>query len=400
MELLFILKTCKRYFLLSIIISAVIAGIAGFYWKNYVPADYKTTIFLSIVTKVDDKRINDRFDPLSYVESADRFAEGMLGWFRNPDFFKQIQIVVPEASELRLDRIYQIKKQEKQNLNISFQVASQNIAEKLQKATIQYLRTQVQNINTQSNTTFDIINDTVTITPVKYNTYLVAGLTGASIFLLLIILFLLLEVVRGIVSIKEQAEEIFGKEAFDELSSSNRSVAFIGNILQKDAHPIFIGFLGLSTKSAQNYFKQLMMYGATYLHMPLVMIDASLSTRSLGKVFGLSEHMKKMKGLTDMNEQKTTTDKLLLPLEKEYPQLKYLGAGNGKTPLYHDLLQALPENEKPVFFCELPEDAHIMQVPSISAILFIKLGSTKLHDLKRIKHLLGDASSFEFVIVE
>lgn len=399
MEFLFLLNTTKRYFLVSFLISTLIALGAGWYWNTKVQPDYKATLFLSVVTKVDDKRVNDRFDPLSYVESADRFAEGMLGWFRNPDFFKKIQTAVPDAQSLRLDKIYQIRKQEKQNLNITFQVASFELAEKLQKATMDYLRTQVQNINTQSNTTFDIINDTVTITAVKYNVLLVAGVVGASVLLLLILFFLLLEIVRGIVSVKEQVEEIFGKEAIDIISSPKANLVYIAQHIQSVRHPSAIGFVGFSYKKSTQIFKLLVQKFAELTNNSVTLVDCALQSRNLGKIFGLSEHMKKMKGLTDLDEEQFVGSRMLLPLSKELSHIRFLAAGTGTIPQYDILFSHLGE-EKVMFFAHFPEAAHVLQLAQSHFVLFIKLGKAKIQDLKRIKHLLGDASFIEFVIVE
>ncbi|MFN7160229.1 MAG: hypothetical protein ACK4NC_01305 [Candidatus Gracilibacteria bacterium] len=396
MEILYFFQACKRHLKVILLISLLAAAITGIYWSKFVAPDFKSTIFFSTVTKVDNARTTERYDPFSYAQSADSFAEGMLGWFRNPNFFVYMKEHVPAAANLRLDRMYQIRKQEKQNLNITFQVETRALAEDLQEATMKYLREQIANINTQSNTTYDIINETFNITEVKYNTLLVTSVVFFSLFLLLTLFFLLWEIFRGIASVREQVEEILGTTALDTVHGTKADLGFIANYVAKQGSHVAIGGVG---KSYPVYFKKISEYIANTLGKETIVVDVDLKNRTLAKSFGLSEHMKKMKGITDFDEKTADISKVSLPIKKESSLLKFIGAGTGNIPHYAFLEKNLPENAKILLHMELPKDTHIFQMKDLSLVLFVQLGVTKLLDLKRIKKLIGD-TPVGVVIVE
>lgn len=396
MEILYFFQACKRHLKVILLISIIAALAVGVYWSKFVSSDAKATIFFSTVMKVDSTRTNDRYDPFSYAQSADSFAEGMLGWFRNPNFFVYIKEHVPEAANLRLDRMYQIRKQEKQNLNITFQVKDKVLAQNLQEATMKYLREQIANINTQSNTMYDIINETYNITEVKYNTVLVSGVVFAAVFLLLALFFLLWEIIMGIASVREQVEDILGTTALDTVHGNNPDMGFIGNYIAKQGGFVAVAGVG---KSFPGYFKKISLYLAQTLGKETIVTDVDLKNRDLAKTFGLSEHMKKMKGITDFDTATADITKISLPVEKDTALLKFIGAGTGTIPYYAFFEKNVPEHAIVLLHAVLPNDSHLFQANELSLVLFVQLGVTRLMDLKRIKKLIGDMP-VALVIVE
>lgn len=396
MEILYFFQACKRHLKVILFVSLLATLLTGIYWSKFVAPESKATIFFSTVTKVDNTRSTDRYDPFSYAQSADSFAEGMMGWFRNPNFFVYIKDHVPAAANLRLDRMYQIRKQEKQNLNITFQVENRQLAQDLQEATMKYLREQIANINNQSNTTYDIINETYNITEVKYNTLLVTGVVFFSIFLLLTLFFLIWEIMMGIASVREQVEDILGTTALDTVKGNKADMGFIANYVAKQGSYVGVGGVG---KSFPEYFKKIAYYLANTLGKETIAVDVDLKNRTLAKVFGLSEHMKKMKGITDFDDTTADITKVSLPIEKDTTLLKFIGAGTGHIPHYAFLEKNLPADAKILLNMELPRDTHIFQMKDLTLVLFVQLGVTKLLDLKRIKKLIGD-TQVGLVIIE
>ena len=157
MELLYFFSIVQRNFL-RILIGGIVCGLLGVLFSTLVqkPA-YNTTIIFQTTAKVDQTAGKD-VDPLSYFEAGDRFSEAILGWFHNPIIFDGIAKRVEGMDGGTLAKIFSIRRQEKQNINISYKVESEEKAKNLEEAIVSYMKEQVAMINKQSNSSYDMVN--------------------------------------------------------------------------------------------------------------------------------------------------------------------------------------------------------------------------------------------------
>jgi capsular polysaccharide biosynthesis protein len=71
------------------------------------------TIFVNIGA-VQDMTFSEAKDPFNTLQAADQFTESVQGWFKNPSFLEEIK----SGSGLNVD--FNVRKQEKQNLLLTF----------------------------------------------------------------------------------------------------------------------------------------------------------------------------------------------------------------------------------------------------------------------------------------
>ncbi len=191
---------------------------------------YKTTIILQTTTKVTEST-GSEINPLAFFEAADRFSEAMLGWFRNPIVFDELAENVDGLSGGDIANIFTIRRQEKQNLNIGYSTKEESLAEDLSTTIIAYLKDRVEQINTESNSSYDLVNITSKIETITPSTSKAGALGFALGLVVAFALFLTLEIAKGRVLYKEQGEKAVGSTSIAPIEKGDHT--YIASLLGK-----------------------------------------------------------------------------------------------------------------------------------------------------------------------
>lgn len=232
MELLYFFQIVWRNIWKILVIGIFFTILGALFTIFFQQAGYKTTIIFQTTTRVVTEQSDRGVDPLAYFEAADRFSEAILGWFRNPIVFDDITSRVQNVSADTLSKIFSIRRQEKQNINIIYTVPTENQAKDLQEAIITYIRERISSINKESNSTYDIVNvdsKTELVTPSVTQNAAFGGLAG---LVLAAILLFFWEYLRGVVMYKEQIQTQLGIKPIDHLQTKDSQflAAYLQNI--------------------------------------------------------------------------------------------------------------------------------------------------------------------------
>ena len=239
MELLYFFSVVQRNFL-KILIGGIICGLLGILFATLIqkPA-YSTTIIFQTTAKVDQTQGKD-VDPLSYFEAGDRFSEAILGWFRNPIIFDGIAKRVEGMDGGTLAKIFSIRRQEKQNINITYKVESEEKAKKLEEAIVSYMKEQVATINKQSNSAYDLVNLDYKIEKIEPSKVMTGGYAFAFGIILFILFVFIYELAIGVVMYKDQVEQILGTKIVGKIGKNDS--AFLASYIKERApHASLIG---------------------------------------------------------------------------------------------------------------------------------------------------------------
>ncbi len=111
---------------------------------------YKTTVFLSIGVNESAAKENPNSSIYENVQAADQFSETVQGWFKNPDFLQRIEKKSASGSNISA------RKQEKQNLLVSYNTVTRQQAEKISGAIKNELIDELNTYNQKTNTAFQL----------------------------------------------------------------------------------------------------------------------------------------------------------------------------------------------------------------------------------------------------
>lgn len=138
-----IFKNWKKIILIGILtaIASVIFGIV----YNY--NAFSATIFVNIGS-IQNSTFGKEENPYDTLQAADQFTESMQGWFKNPAFLEKIR------SESGTNVDLSVRKQEKQNLIITFKAASAQAADKIVQSTRTALENQLSVYNGRNASSF------------------------------------------------------------------------------------------------------------------------------------------------------------------------------------------------------------------------------------------------------
>ncbi len=140
-------------------------------YKNRSP--FQSTIFVSIGNVQRSLQGND--SSFENVQAADHFSEAVQGWFKNPEFQKRIRI--DGSSEISA------RKQEKQNLLLSYTSENDDLAKKTGEKAREELQKEIEtyNANTASEFKTAIYSLNVEEKPLSLPLFLIIGLFGGAI---------------------------------------------------------------------------------------------------------------------------------------------------------------------------------------------------------------------------
>lgn len=384
MELLYFFSVFFRNFKTILITSLILAFLAAGTALWILPVEYKTTITFSTTMRVDQGTVGEKYDPLSYIEASDRFAEAILGWFRNPIIFQEIEGRVQDRAGVSLEKVMKIRKQEKQNLNIIFTTPREQQATEFKNATMTYLKERVANINDISNTTLELVNESFQIEKTKQSPLIFGAIGFGSGLLLLGLFFFIFEAARGRVSFKDQAEEALGMPIFYTVRRKKDSQYIAEAIARKEGVTIILD----TKKKDSNLVQSILTYLSEFLGKKTLIIDGIPQSNYLTEKFGLSELMARVKGFFDSTKVEDAV-KLPLLLNKDKTNLWFWGAGQGSIPNLESLSALAKHYPFTVLYTTIQDGVYTFSLPDVEFVVFIKLGSTKIEDLRLLRSFAG-----------
>ena len=137
---------------------------------------YKATVFLSIGVNESAMRENPKSSVYENVQAADQFTETVQGWFKNPDFLQRIEKKSGFGSNISA------RKQEKQNLLVTFNTPIRLQAEKISEVIKNELIAELNTYNQRTSTAFQLAIYTPNINeePVNVFLFLLFGILAGS----------------------------------------------------------------------------------------------------------------------------------------------------------------------------------------------------------------------------
>jgi hypothetical protein len=173
--------------------------------KNRTP--YQTTIFVSIGSI--QKNTQGETPVYDNVQAADHFSETVQGWFKNPEFGNRINLKGSTEVSAR--------KQEKQNLLITFSSENNELAKKMDITIKKELENEIETYNTKTNSLFQIAIYTVNTEekPLSIALFLIISLIGGIVLSSFAIYGY--EYLFQKISSPAQARELLQKQPIDQL---------------------------------------------------------------------------------------------------------------------------------------------------------------------------------------
>ena len=147
----------KRNFII-ITTFTVIALIISVYWINRQQSSFHTTIFTTIANQSTSSSEENE-------QASTYFGETLMGWFRNPAFLEKIYNQADTEGDLSAH------KQERQNLIIEIDAASELKNNKLAKSTLKTLELEINNFNQETENQFKLLNLGITTYQNQNNSY-------------------------------------------------------------------------------------------------------------------------------------------------------------------------------------------------------------------------------------
>lgn len=135
---------------------------------------HEATLFLNIATK-QGNNASTTFDD---IQAADRFTETVQGWFKNPNLIHRIEESTGQPAHLSA------RKQEKQNLIITLPAINEEQARILASTTIEELRNDINQYNTETQSQYTLALTSVTIQE-QENKTLIFAVVGFAFGLIL-----------------------------------------------------------------------------------------------------------------------------------------------------------------------------------------------------------------------
>lgn len=158
----------------SISVIAVLTAVSTLVFGAYFNGNaYGTTVFLNIGAKS-----NSQISPFDTVEAADAFTETVMGWFKNPDFLAKV------AAQAGYDTEPAARKQEKQNLVITYKTQNTDQAQKVFQAVTMNLKSEIDKYDTATASGFIITSASIDTAESKIH-WSLFGLAGIIFGLML-----------------------------------------------------------------------------------------------------------------------------------------------------------------------------------------------------------------------
>jgi hypothetical protein len=164
----FLAITTGRYKAI-IALTVITTALSVAFGMHFNKTSFATTAFLTLGAKQSVV-----LSPLDTAQAADHFSELVQGWFKNPAMLNKIETQSGSKPDLNA------RKQEKQNLVITYKTATEEAAKKVSQAMEQVLKDEITNYNLQNNSEFTLTSfGAVTKeNPMPLILFILAGLIG------------------------------------------------------------------------------------------------------------------------------------------------------------------------------------------------------------------------------
>lgn len=205
------LNLMRRNAVTALLITLLVAGttLGLVLYKNRSP--FVSTVFVSIGNA--QKGMQSENSAFDNVQAADHFTETVQGWFKNPVFQKRIRIEGSSETSVR--------KQEKQNLVLSFTSENPEVARKMNETTRSELQREIDSYNAATKNEFviAIFASNVEEKPLPLMLFLIVSLFGGAVLSSFAIYGY--EYLFQFISSPSQTETVTRKTAIDQLPSMN-----------------------------------------------------------------------------------------------------------------------------------------------------------------------------------
>ncbi|HLG26116.1 MAG TPA: hypothetical protein VI588_05055, partial [Candidatus Gracilibacteria bacterium] len=118
------LSLYRRHWIIIVLLTLITGGASYYYGLQKATRPYETTLFISLGVAQTETNFNPD-SPYDYGQAADNFTETVQGWFKNPGLLNEINESVGEDIDISARR------QEKQNLVITFDAPSEKKAQEI-----------------------------------------------------------------------------------------------------------------------------------------------------------------------------------------------------------------------------------------------------------------------------
>lgn len=161
-----------KFLILLTTILGLIGGYLAYQKANSIP--FQNTIFYSLSAQSKTSGTS----AYENLQAADQFTESVQGWFRDPGFLEKINSLSKESFALNT------RKQEKNNLLITFNSPTQEQGIKHANSISQTLQTAISTYNQNSDTNFNLALQNQNFTEQSANIlfYILIGLFAGLIF--------------------------------------------------------------------------------------------------------------------------------------------------------------------------------------------------------------------------
>jgi len=378
MEILNYFSILKRKWWLIVICALILGGLSFGWAKKTGRNTYNGVVFVTVAsqeTGEEDQRCQNYYA----VEAAQKFAETMQNWTKDPGL---TEAVIQKAGGGSMSGLG-AKKELWQNVVFSFRTLDEQKVDKLAAALLGTLQERISSYNTQGGGHFVLTNTSVRSAASIFSADNI-GVFGFLIGLLLgIVLACLAEYSQGVVSSTDQAEKILRTKALAKLNprALKRDTKLI-HYLNAVADSLLlagvdynIGGFAVRTSLFLNQ-----------LGKKVILIDGDFKRRSLHHFFGVSKKIPSFNGFTDLKKasaKQSDLEKLLFATGQK--DLKFVPTGRGF---------AVPENlfarlaklaDKIILATDLPLSMEIIKAAcEYRLVLFVVLGQSKTADLEKI----------------
>lgn len=395
---MYILNFLKKYYLIILIMSALWAWVWymswSFFWKNYV----KLQLFTTISVNDENSSISDKEEASTY------FWETLIWWFQNPSFTSKI------LKNHNWDKYISAYKQERQNLIIEIKWESEEDVQRIARDAFLFLKKKIAEINRNSNSKYLLIDQWYNF----HNSFDIK-ITYSILFFILfwfltIVFFNIMSSLRWIGLHENEIKKILWPWLIDYISTkfSAHDYSIISVWIHKLEGPVILWWVWVNI----NELSVLLSKKHSFFWEDMVLIDWDLETRSLQYEMWLSSRLKNLKWVTNL-EPWTSKLKLLKASTKASKALKTTKAKTGTskvidnklhiqdtfndrlkfipawtwTTISCDILEQISEKIKIVIHTHLPQNADILRLGKWALVLVVKIWSTKLEDLMKIKEV-------------
>lgn len=243
-------------------LTAILSFAIGLYFNK---AGISATVFISIGARQPLTEKNE-LSIYENVQAADQFAETVQGWFKNPDLIAKIE----NQAGTSID--FTARKQEKQNLVITYKAKNEDQAKKNSQLLRDNLKNEIAIYNNQTGSNFQLAIYSTHIQEQSIPPFFFAILGILIGFFAAILISYSYEYFFGFASYDTQIEEILGKRKLDKLPRrlKEQSLDFLAAFMERPPYEnIMLAGVNLKPLKLSNLLKnKLPAKTFSHIHLP------------------------------------------------------------------------------------------------------------------------------------